>query len=149
MFPQLNGGERQEVEWHEAGKTGACAARHADRQATDGLGSKPGEGLPFLDGGLPDAVRWLKKIKGGESAPALLRAAQGNAAEQTHSTRGENIASQLKSRSPWSGPVFNLLFLTEDVAPCFHRWGRETRVLALCDRGEWNGAPCNLNGTVR
>lgn len=38
------------------GKTGECAARNTDRQAADGLGSKPGEGLPFLDGGLPDAV---------------------------------------------------------------------------------------------
>lgn len=61
MFPQLNGEEWQEVEWHVVGKTGECAARNADRQATDGLGSKPGEGLPFLDGGLPDAVWWLKK----------------------------------------------------------------------------------------
>lgn len=65
------------------GKTGECAACNADRQATDGLGSKPGEGLPFLDGSLPDAVWWLKKIKGGESAPALVEAAKGNAAEQT------------------------------------------------------------------
>lgn len=38
------------------GKTGECAARRADGQAADGLGGKPGRGLPFLDGSLPDAV---------------------------------------------------------------------------------------------
>lgn len=37
-----------------------CAARRADGQAADGLGGKPGSGLPFLDGSLPDAVWWLK-----------------------------------------------------------------------------------------
>lgn len=38
------------------GKTGECAAWRADGQAADGLGGKPGGGLPFLDGSLPDAV---------------------------------------------------------------------------------------------
>lgn len=84
MFPQLNREEWQEVEWHVVGKTGECAAQAADRQAADGLGSKPGKGLPFLDAGLLDAVLWLKKMKGGESAPALVKAAKGNAAEQTY-----------------------------------------------------------------
>lgn len=34
---------------------GACRTK-ADGQATDGLGAKPGRGLPFLDGSLPDAL---------------------------------------------------------------------------------------------
>lgn len=86
MFPQLSGEEWQEVKWHVVGKTGECAAWTTDRQAADGLGSKPGEELPFLDGSLTDAVWWLgkkKKIKGGESAPALVKRAWRNAAEQT------------------------------------------------------------------
>lgn len=50
MFPQLHGEEWQEVKWHVVGKTGECAAWTTDGQAADGLGSKPGEELPFLDG---------------------------------------------------------------------------------------------------
>lgn len=38
------------------GKTGECAAQTADTQAADGLGGKPGRGLPFLDGSQPDAM---------------------------------------------------------------------------------------------
>lgn len=83
MFPQLSGEEWQEVKWHVVDKTGECVAWNTDRQAADGLGSKPGEELPFLDGSLTDAVWWLKKIKGGESAPALVKRARKNAAEQT------------------------------------------------------------------
>lgn len=84
MFPQLSGEEWQEVKWHVVGKTGECAAWNTDRQPTDGLGSKPGKELPFLDGSLTDAVWWLeeKKIKGEESAPALVKRARRNAAEQ-------------------------------------------------------------------
>lgn len=84
MFPQLSGEEWQEVKWHVVGKTGECAAWNTDRQPADGLGSKPGKELPFLDGSLTDAVWWLeeKKIKGEESAPALVKTARRNAAEQ-------------------------------------------------------------------
>lgn len=32
-----------------------CSTEGADGQAADGLGGKPGRGLPFLDGSLPDA----------------------------------------------------------------------------------------------
>lgn len=34
---------------------GVCRTK-ADGQAADGLGAKPGRGLPFLDGSLPDAL---------------------------------------------------------------------------------------------
>lgn len=48
--------ERSDKEWHVVGKTWECAAWGADGQAADGLGGKPGRGLPFLDGCLPDAL---------------------------------------------------------------------------------------------
>ena len=60
MFPQLSREEWQGVERHVVGKTWECAAWGADGQAADGLGGKPGRGLPFLDGCLPDALWWLK-----------------------------------------------------------------------------------------
>lgn len=44
------------MERHVVGKTGECAASRADGQAADGLGGKPGRGLPFLDGSLPDVL---------------------------------------------------------------------------------------------
>lgn len=44
------------MERHVVGKTWECAAWGADGQAADGLGGKPGRGLPFLDGCLPDAL---------------------------------------------------------------------------------------------
>ena len=56
MFPQLSGEEWQGAERHMGGKTRECAAREADGQAVDGLGGKPGRGLPFQDGSLPDAM---------------------------------------------------------------------------------------------
>ena len=59
--------EKSDKEW--SGKTGECAARRAERQAADGLGGKPGRGLPFLDGRLPDALWWLKnKTEGWEGS---------------------------------------------------------------------------------
>lgn len=41
---------------HVHGWAGECAASGADRQVADGLGGKPGIGLPFLDGSPPDAL---------------------------------------------------------------------------------------------
>lgn len=102
MFPQLSGEERQQVKWHVVGKTGERPAQSTDRQAADGLGSKPGEELPFLDGSLTDAVWWLKKIKGGESAPALVKRAKRNAAEKAHDWTKYTVVNQLKSGNRWS-----------------------------------------------
>lgn len=101
MFPQLSGEEWQEVKWHVVGKTGECAAWNTDRQAADGLGSKPGEELPFLDGSLTDAVWWLEK-KSRVGKVLQLWWKEPEEILQNRRVTGQNIDNQLSSGNQWS-----------------------------------------------
>lgn len=98
MFPQLSAEEWQEVKWHVVGKTGECAAWNTDRQPADGLGSKPGKELPFLDGSLTDAVWWLEEEKKKSRVRKVLQLWWKEPEEmlQNRCVTGQNMVNQLK-----------------------------------------------------